>query len=147
MTKRGEMMVNAPAENAISVARTGEMLGQMCELMRGMAETIRATNERMDRLEHQIAMLTPVTAAQSKAISDAMKQRAIELATQYGLPDAAVRDIVTAIRRAVKLDAGVRSVNELARTLYGVYMEQIGYWDDFGAMKTIRAKYAKGGRR
>lgn len=147
MIKHSAIAINEPTKKTLSAEQTDKMLVQICELMHGIAQTIRATNERMDQMEKQIALLTPVTAAQAKAIGGTIKQRAQALACQYGLPNAAARDIATAIRRAVKLDAGVRSVNELARALYGVYTEQIGYWDDFDAMKAICAKYTKGGGR
>ena len=139
-----EKSLAAPsAQEGAAISRMEGMVGQMALLMQGMAETIRATSERVTALEKELRHLTPVTAAQAEAIGAAIKARAQELAERDGLASRpeAVRDIATLIRRAVRLAAGIRSVKELPRVEYWVTLERIGYWDDFKQLKVLRGKY------
>lgn len=123
------------------------MNGNMAHLsgtMLSLADTVRTMSERISQLEREVAQLTPVTAAQAKALGTAVRSRAAEIAAQYTLSPASTRAIGASIRKSVKLDAGVGGLEELPRMLYGVYIDYIGMWDDFEAMKPIRTKYAVG---
>ena len=48
-------------------------------VMRGMADMMRTTNERMGALEREVRMLTKVTPAQATAINTAIRERAAAL--------------------------------------------------------------------
>lgn len=114
-------------------------LGQMGEIMRGMADMLRATNERMASLEREVRLLTKVTPAQANAINEAIRQRAAELCESYHA-QGCEKATANAIRRAVRLTTGTNSVRELPRCEYGVAMEQVRMWDDRKTMKALRAK-------
>lgn len=114
-------------------------LAQMGDIMRSMANMLRATNERMASLEREVKLLTKVTPAQANAINNAIRQRAAELCETYraqGCEKAAAN----AIRRAVRLTTGTNSVRELPRCEYSVAMDQVQMWDDYKTMRAIKAK-------
>ena len=46
--------------------------------------------------------------------------------------------IASAIRKDIKLEGGVRSIRELPRVEYPVYVDRIALWDDYWAMKAIK---------
>ena len=134
-----ELMQLSDRAPATLPAEIQAALGQMGEIMRGMADMLRATNERMASLEREVRLLTKVTPAQANAINEAIRQRAAELCESYraqGCEKAAAN----AIRRAVRLTTGTNSVRELPRCEYGVAMEQVRMWDDRKTMKALRAK-------
>ena len=131
----------------------GTMMGQMVELMRGVAESQRILNERVEMLEKQNALATRVTAAQTCEISKAIQRRAEELCTEYGLDRVEERHvsvychkirepIARAIRKAVKLAAGVNSLRELPRCEYSVTLEQIALWEDYRAITTVKERFS-----
>lgn len=123
-------------------AAPGEMeaaMMQMREIMRSMADMMRATNERMAALEREVRQMTKVTPAQASAINAAIRQRASELCESYraaGCEKAAGN----AIRRAVRLTTGTSSMRELPRCEYSIVMDAVRMWDDRKAMKAIKAK-------
>ena len=111
----------------------------MGEIMRGMADMLRATNERMAALEREVRLLTKVTPAQANAIHEAIRSRAAEICAQYRA-EGCEKAAANAIRRAVRLTTGISSVRDLPRCEYSVAMEQVRMWDDYKAMKAIRAR-------
>lgn len=118
-----------------------QIFQQMAQATVSMANMLRATNERMASMEREIRLLTKVTPAQASAINAAIRDRAAELCATYratGCEKAAAN----AIRRAVKLTTGVSNVRELPRCEYAVAMQQVQLWDDYKAMKAIKAKEA-----
>lgn len=115
---------------------------QMTEVMRGMAEMLRSTNERMTALEQQVRMLTKVTPAQAASINMAIRNRAAELCLEYRACGNE-KAVATAIRKEVKLVTGVASVRELPRCQYSIAMDQIGMWDDYKTMRRVRERAAE----
>lgn len=134
-----ELMQISPGTPSTLPAEVQATLAQMGDIMRGMANMLRATNERMASLEREVKLLTKVTPAQASAINEAIRQRAAELCENYraqGCEKAAAN----AIRRAVRLTTGTNSVRDLPRCEYSVAMEQVSMWDDRKVMKALRAK-------
>lgn len=132
LMQRTEQAPALPAEVAQAVT-------QMAQAMRGMADMVRATNERMTALEQQVRLLTKVTPAQAAEINAAIRARAAELCQSYrcaGCEKAAAN----AIRRAVRLMQGVQSVRELPRCEYSVALQQARIWDDYKAMRAMKAR-------
>lgn len=115
---------------------------QMAQATVSMAQTLRATNERITSMEREIRLLTKVTPAQATAINAAIREHAAELCAAYRVRGQE-KAVANAIRRAVKLTTGVNSVRELPRCEYSVAMQQVQLWDDYKAMKAIKAKGAK----
>lgn len=118
------------------------MMEQMAQSMRVMAEAMRATNESVAMLQRQVQQMVPLTSPQKRALNQRIKQRAQELREQYRLKEEAESAITAAIRNALKLSGGVRSVAELPRAMYAVHEEQVALWDDYTTMRAIKKKYA-----
>ena len=97
--EKGKLMKVQAAEAIALSPEVKAALGQMGEIMRSMADMLRATNERMASLEREVRLMTKVTPAQANAINEAIRQRAVELCGEYrakGCEKAAAN----AIRRA-----------------------------------------------
>ena len=114
---------------------------QMAQATMTMASMLRATNERMTSMEKEIRLLTKVTPAQATAINAAIRDRAAALCSSYRAAGCE-KAVANAIRRAVKLTTGITNVRELPRCEYSVAMQQVKMWDDYKAMKAIKAKGA-----
>lgn len=138
---RGLVQVHEPTSSTeiIQTAQAVQAIQQLGQAMQGVAEMVRATNERMTMLERQVALLTKVTAAQAKEIGAEIRERARALAEAHGLPGREI-SIANAIRKAVRVDAGVGSVRELPRCEYKVYLEMVRIWDDYRVVKEIKRK-------
>ena len=129
---------DSPAALSASVQQT---IVQMGEIMRGMADMLRATNERMAALEREVRLMTKVTPAQASTINEAIRARAAEICVQYRA-QGHEKATANAIRRAVRLITGINSIRELPRCEYSIAMEQVQMWDDYKTMKAIKAKGA-----
>lgn len=116
-----------------------QVFQQMAQATVSMANMLRATNERMASMEREIRLLTKVTPAQASAINAAIRERAAALCGSYRAVGCE-KAVANAIRRAVKLTTGVSNVRELPRCEYTVAMQQVQLWDDYKAMKAIKAK-------
>lgn len=112
---------------------------QMAQATVSMANMMRATNERIASMEREIRLLTKVTPAQASAINTAIRDRAGALCSDYRAPGCE-KAVANAIRRALKLTTGVSSVRELPRCEYSVALQSVQIWDDYKAMKAIKAK-------
>lgn len=112
---------------------------QMAQATVSMANMMRATNERIASMEREIRLLTKVTPAQASAINAAIRDRAGTLCSDYRAPGCE-KAVANAIRRALKLTTGVSSVRELPRCEYSVALQSVQIWDDYKAMKAIKAK-------
>lgn len=134
-----ELMQTNPGTPTALPAEVQATLMQMGDIMRGMANMLRATNERMASLEREVKLLTKVTPAQAGAINEAIRVRAAELCEAYRA-QGCERAAANAIRRAVRLTTGTNSVRDLPRCEYSVAMEQVRMWDDRKTMKALRAK-------
>lgn len=120
------------------IEQVARMMAQTEQLMQGMANVMTAMNQRMEKLERQMELITPITGPQEKAIGEQIKQRAGELREQYGLDSKALPAISKAIRKDLKLAGGVRAIRELPRVEYPVYIERIALWDDYAVMRAIK---------
>lgn len=112
---------------------------QIAEAMHALAEMARMTSERMTMLERQVSLLTKVTSMQARELNTAIRARAVELAAMYTLPGCE-NALANAIRRDLRITAGVSSVRELPRCEFKVYMQQVEMWDDYKIVKAIRQK-------
>lgn len=126
-----------PVETNANAISTANALEQMAQIMRGMSDMMRATNERMAALEHQVRLLTKVTPAQATQLGKSITERAEQLCTTYRLAGAE-RKIASCIRRDVRLNAGISAMRELPKCEYQVTMQRIALWDDYKVIKTIR---------
>lgn len=140
-----------------SISVSPETLGQIVtELMRPVLSTMAkllenntaaleqlsqaqsVQNDRLEALEKQIRLQTPVTGKQAAYLNDAIRQRARELLDKRGIDDAqAVRKLGNAIRKAVLSRYGIASLRELPRHEYGVAGDQVRLWSDALTIRDI----------
>ena len=124
----------------LSSPAAAQALDQMALAMRGMADMMRSTNERMGELEKQVRLLTKVTPLQAGEVCAAIRKRAAELCATYGMTGAEM-SVGNAIRRDVRLTQGVSNMRELPRCEYAVVMRQVGMWDDYLVVKAIQKRH------
>ena len=130
-----------------ALAASNAAHGDMKLALAMVTDTVNSMCLRIEQLERTIAQLTPITPAQARALGTMVRDRSAQLQAQYGLPAQSIRSISAALRKAIQLDAGVRSLAELPRTLYSVYTDFIAMWDDYDVMTGIKTRIeTKGGR-
>jgi len=126
----------------IAPEKPGELAGtldQMVALMRGMADMIRATNERMAALETSVRQLEKVTPGQASEICRSIRNRAEEICDSYRMPGLE-KPVATAIRRTVRAATGSRSTQGIARCDFAPVMEIIRDWDEYRTVKRIKER-------
>ncbi len=116
-------------------------MNQTVQLMQRMAEMMRATNERMTELEKQVRMLEKVTPAQARDLNATIRERAAAVCKEYRITGQE-KPVASAIRKAVRLTTGARSVREIARCDYQPIRAMVDTWDEYKTMKAIKAKGA-----
>lgn len=139
-----------------------EMIGQIItELMRPVMQTIgkmlenntaaleqlsaaqSVQNDRLEALEKQIRLQTPVTSKQVTFLNDAIRQRARVLLDKKGIEDKkAVTKLGNAIRKAVLARYGIGNVREIPKHEYSVAMSQVEMWNDVLIVRDV-AKEAR----
>jgi hypothetical protein len=112
-------------------------LCSMAEQLRMMAETVRATNERMGGIERTVATLEKVTPAQAAELNAAVRERAKEICADY-LVDGEQKAVAKLIRKEVRMLTGSRGAKGIARCDFATVREMIETWDDVAAMARIR---------
>lgn len=117
-------------------------MAQAMQLMQGMAEMVRATNERMTELEQQVRMLEKVTPSQASDLNATIRERAAAACREYRMVGLE-KPVAGAIRKAVRLATGARSVREIARCDYRPIKDMVATWDEYKTMKAIKAKGVK----
>lgn len=108
-----------------------KMLEHNTEAMDRLSATQTIQNDRMEALERQIRLQTPVTSKQVSYLNDAIRARARELLDKRGIEDGkATTKLGNAIRKAVLARYGIASLREIPKHEYGVAMSLIGMWSD-----------------
>ena len=108
-----------------------KMIAHNTEAHNQVARTQQVQADRMEALEKQIRLNTPVTLQQAKYLGEEIKNRARELLAKYDVEDAkAVRKLGSAIRKAVLTRYGIGSLAELPKCEYTVAMSQIQMWNE-----------------
>ena len=88
-------------------------------------------NDRLEGLEKQIRLQTPLTAKQASYLNDAIRSRARELLDKRGIDDRkAVLRLGNCIRKSVLARYGIASLREMPKHEYGVAMSQISMWNE-----------------
>ncbi len=112
-------------------------------MLQGMADMLRATNERMAALEKQVRMLEKVTPAQATDLNRTIRERAAAVCQEYRMGGMETK-IGAAIRKTVRLATGARSIREIARCDYKPVRELVETWDEYSEIKRLRAKREAG---
>lgn len=130
----------------------GKMLEHNAQAMEQIAAAQQLTSDRIEALEKQVRLNTPMSAKQAQYINEAIKRRARELLDKRGYADdkKAVTKIGNAIRKSVLSRHGVSGIREIPRHLYDVCFSQIDMWNDMLTIKDVtkearlRAEHAVG---
>ena len=137
-----ENMIPFHGGPAAAAAELAETMDEARQLLAGMADMIRTTNERMAALEQAVRTLEKVTPAQASAVNRAVRERAKAVCAEY-LAEGSEREAAAAIRRSVRESTGARSAREIPRVDYPAVMDQVRTWDEYRVMKAIRKKGAR----
>ena len=124
-----------------------EAMGKMLENNTAALEQLSAAqsvqNDRLEALEKQIRLQTPVTSKQVTYLNAAIKQRARILLDKKDIDDSkATTKLGTAIRKAVLSRYGIATMREIPKHEYNVAMSQIEIWNDVLIVRDV-AKEAK----
>lgn len=113
------------------VEAMGKLLEHNAEALEQLAGAQKVQNDRLEALEKQIRLNTPVTPQQVRYLNDAIRARARELLFKREIEDArAVKKLGNAIRKSVLARYGVCALHEIPKHEYTVAMSQIGMWSD-----------------
>lgn len=114
------------------VMAMGKLLENNTAALNQLAATQSAQNERLEALEKQIRLQTPVTGKQAAYLNGAIRERARELLDKRGYADdtKAVTKLGTAIRKSVLARYGAAAMKEIPRHEYGVALSQIQMWQN-----------------
>ncbi len=110
----------------------GKMMERVLQSMEQNAQAQTVISNRMEALEKQIRLQTPITAKQAQYLNDAIRNKARELLDKRELAGDkwAVTKLGNAIRRDVLARYGVAGMREIPRHEYQVAMNQIGMWSN-----------------
>lgn len=121
----------------------GKMLENNTAALEQLSSAQSIQNDRLEALEKQIRLQTPVTSKQVTYLNDAIRQRARVLLDKKGVDDKkATTKLGNAIRKAVLSRYGISNLREIPKHEYGVAMSQIEIWSDVLTVRDI-AKEAK----
>lgn len=113
------------------VETMSKLLEHNAQALEQLAGTQKVQNDRLEALERQIRMNTPVTPQQVRFLNEAIRGRARELLSKREIEDAqAVRRLGSSIRRSVLVRYGVSALSEIPKHEYMVSMSQIVMWND-----------------
>ncbi len=112
----------------------GKMLQNNTEAMNQIAAAQQITSDRLEALEKQVRLNTPVTGTQVKYLNDAARKKARELLEEeypgYGNDRKGLNRLSGMIRKQVLSRYGIGTLRELPKFEYTVAMKQIELYDD-----------------
>lgn len=131
-----ENAVNAKVVGAVIEQLMRPMLENMGKFMTKMSEAVEhiATSQdvmrnRLEALEKQVRLDTPVTDRQARYLSDAAREKAADVLTKKGACDRkAVTKLAGVIKKTIMQRYGVGSLREIPKCEYNVAMSQIESW-------------------
>ncbi|MCR4622083.1 MAG: hypothetical protein K5663_08385 [Clostridiales bacterium] len=123
---------------------------RMGDTMLSMAGMIKATCEKIDRLEAQIKRLEKVTPEQTAAINGLIRTQADQLADDYGLTRCygCMNTGAAKIRAMIRADIRKRygcQVKELCRMDAGLCEDFVRMWEDTPRLMRLRRKQDEAG--
>lgn len=135
-----EMM--KPSENMMMTQETAQAALMACmepmvkayaamtNAMNQMAAGISAMQQTMDRMQKENAYRIPLTDAQHRFLTAAIKERAQGVASRKGLPQKAVQEASRDIRKKLQVRWGVNTIRQIPTSEYQAAMETVKYWDE-----------------
>jgi len=114
------------------------LLKNNTEAMEQIASSQDVIRNRMEALEKQVRLNTPVTDRQARYLADAAREKARELLAKKELSDKkAITKLAGLIKKKVLSRYGVGSLREIPRCEYTVAMSQIEAWNNALAVLDI----------
>lgn len=116
----------------------GKLLKNNTEAMEQIATSQDVMRNRMEALEKQVRLQTPVTDRQARYLADTAREKSRELLNKKSVEDKkAVTKLAGIIKRSVLARYGVGSLREIPRCEYNVAMSQIEAWNSALAVLDI----------
>lgn len=133
------LRTQSEVEDAATVLRLiGKILETNTAAFEKLAASTAMTASRLDELEKQLRLQTPVTDVQVKFLNNAIKHRARILLDKKNIADKkAIMKLSGVIRKAVLARHGISSIREIPRFEYSVDMSFIETWNDVLAVHDI----------
>ena len=108
----------------------GSLMKRMSEAVEHIATAQDVMRNRLEALEKESRLNTPVTDTQARYLAAAAKDKAVDILSRKGTTDKkAVTKLAGMIRKAVLQRYGKGSLREIPRCEYGVAMSQIESWN------------------
>ena len=108
----------------------GTLLKNNTEAMEQIAASQDVMRNRMEALEKQVRLSTPVTDRQARYLADAARVKSRELLDKKGVDDKkSITKLAGLIKKSVLKRYGVGSLREIPRCEYTVAMSQIEAWN------------------
>lgn len=109
----------------------GKLLKNNTEAMEQIATSQDVIRNRMEALEKQVRLQTPVTDRQARYLADAARDRARELLDKKQVDDKkAVTKLAGAVKKNLLIRYGKASLREIPQCEYTVAMNQIETWNN-----------------
>ena len=106
-----------------------DMVNQNAQALERFAALQAQQNARMEQLERQMRLNTPVTSQQVRYINNAIREKATTLLNDKNVSDpAATKKLANVIRKALLVHYGVSATNELPKCEYSVVMDWVDRW-------------------
>lgn len=140
MYEEGLQVCNFPDKpskaNLEVVQAVGELMRPMFETMmhygksmEQMAQAMQIMSARMEEQERIQRLSTPLTSAQERHLTAAIRERAIRLQARYSLPEEARRAYAAALRKMLCRRYGINAVRAVPACEYAVALEAVEGWD------------------
>ena len=120
------------------VEAMGKLLENNTAALQQLSAAQQVQNDRLEALERQIRLNTPVTRQQVRYLSAAMKEHALELLDKSSVSDPkAVRKLVGIIKKDVLSHYGITALEEIPKHEYNVSMHNIGTWNNMRIVREV----------
>lgn len=114
-----------------------EFMRQSTEALNKIALQQKIQSDRLEALERQMRLSTPVTKVQGKYINDAIRERA-RLLLENG-DKQQVNKLAAVIRKYLLTRYGVGCISEIPKCEYEVAMKAVEMWNDRGIVRKVRS--------
>lgn len=116
----------------------GKMLENNTAALEQLSSAQSIQNDRLEALERQIRLQTPVTGKQVTYINDAIRQRARAILDKKGIDDKkAITKLGNAIRKDVLSRYGVSNLREVPKHEYNVALSQVEMWSNVLTVRDV----------
>ena len=120
------------------MASIGKILENNTAALEQLSAAQSIQNDRLEALEKQIRLQTPVSAKEAGYLNAAIRKRARELLDKREVTEEkAVKQLGNIIRKAVLQRYGTGTIREIPKHEYQVALQQIGIWNDMLEIRDV----------